>query len=285
MENASKALLIAGSILLVMLIIGLLALSWSKFSGFYSKNDDLAEIEDLSKFNLQFTNYQRNKVYGYELISLANRVADYNMRYSTVGKNDEKYNPITMKFTMTKEQSDKLQFNDVIEVTDIKGKMKKISADKLFKDTVYIQSQSSNQIVGQIFKRAVNTEEIYKSSTIATKLAKSINSLILSDTQLKYNEENRDMSRWNSWTNSLVTYNRIVNKENEIKFDNTDKNSIADAYEKMINTLINDANIMQYYEYYQFKRGIFECGENDITYDDVTGRVKSISFKFTGRIE
>ena len=125
MENASKALLIAGGILMVMLIIGLLAFSWSKITNFYNKDDELAEIEDVSKFNLQFTNYQRDKVYGYELISLANKVADYNMRYSTVGKKKEKYNPITMKFTITKEQSDKFQFNDVIEVT--------INSDKLIR--------------------------------------------------------------------------------------------------------------------------------------------------------
>lgn len=285
MENASKALLIAGGILMVMLIIGLLAFSWSKITDFYNKDDELAEIEDVSKFNLQFTNYQRDKVYGYELISLANRVADYNMRYSTVGKNDEKYNPITMEFTMTKEQADQLQFNDFIEIPDINGKKQKISTTKLFSDTRYTQSTLSNEIVDKIFKIAIKTEEIYGSSTIATKLAKSINSLILSDTQLKYNEDNRNMSKWNSWTNSLITYNRIVNKENRIDFDDTNQKSIARAYEDMIDTLLKDANIMQYYEYYQFKRGIFECGEDDIKYDSVTGRVSSISFKFTGRIE
>lgn len=285
MENASKALLIAGGILMVMMIIGLLAFSWSKITDFYNKDNEFAEMKNVSKFNLQFTNYQRDKVYGYELISLANRVADYNMRYSTVGKNDENYNPISMKFTMTKEQADQLQFNDFIKIPNIDGKIQKISTTKLFRYTEYVQSQSSNQIVEQIFNRAINTEEIYGNSTIATKLAKSINSLILSDEQLKYNEENRNMSRWNSWTNSLITYNRIVNKKNRIDFDDTNQESIADAYEKMIDTLLNDANIMQYYEYYQFKRGIFECGENDIKYDSVTGRVSSISFKFTGKIE
>ena len=46
MENASKALLIAAGILLVMLIIGLIIFSWSKFSDFYKSNDELEEIEN-----------------------------------------------------------------------------------------------------------------------------------------------------------------------------------------------------------------------------------------------
>ena len=98
MENASKALLMAGGILLVMLIIALLIFSWSKFTEFYSNDDELTEIDNISKFNLQFTNYENRDVYGYELISLANKVADYNMRYSNAegAQNDEKYKKITM---------------------------------------------------------------------------------------------------------------------------------------------------------------------------------------------
>ena len=93
MENASRALLIAGGILLVMMIIALLIFSWSKFTEFYSNDDELAEIENISKFNLQFTNHENRDVYGYELISLANKVADYNMRYSNASgaQNDEHY--------------------------------------------------------------------------------------------------------------------------------------------------------------------------------------------------
>lgn len=112
MENASKALLIAGGILLVMLIIGLLIFSWSKFSDFYNQSDELAEIEDITKFNLQFTNYENRKVYGYELISLANKIADYNMRYSNVGQNDEKYTPITMEIDFNR-KADVFYFGEI----------------------------------------------------------------------------------------------------------------------------------------------------------------------------
>ncbi len=45
----------------------------------------------------------------------------------------------------------------------------------------------------------------------------------------------------------------------------------------------NGEKIYEYYEYYQFKKAVFKC--TGITYDDVLGRVSSISFEFTGEIE
>ena len=82
MENASKALLIAGGILVSILVITVFIYMITRISEFRRSNEDLARIENVSEFNKRFTNYQREKVYGYELISLANRVADYNFRRS-----------------------------------------------------------------------------------------------------------------------------------------------------------------------------------------------------------
>ncbi len=54
------------------------------------------------KFNEQFANYDRDDVQGYELISLVNKIIDYNYRKSDDGeaKNNNKYSPIkiTVKF-------------------------------------------------------------------------------------------------------------------------------------------------------------------------------------------
>ena len=287
MENASKALLIAGGILLVMLIIGLLIFSWNKFSDFYSRNDDL------SKFNLQFTNYENRKVYGYELISLANKVADYNMRYSNANgaQNDEKYTPITMNFTMTEVQADSLRFSK--EIPNVNGKEMVISQkDKLFTRTKYEQSTTRNEIIEQIFNEAVRIEDIYRGSAIATKLAKSVNSLILDQNQLDYNYNNKQMSYIQSKTNSIMTYNSIVDAKDKIEYNiegmdaNLINNYVENKYKEMYTKLINEASVMKYYEFYQFKRGIFKCKNiTDNNYDKVSGRINLIEFEFTGKIE
>ena len=102
MENASKALIMAGGMLLAILIVSLLVYAWSLFSKYQSSQDDLTDIEDTAKFNEQFTNYQRDKVKGYEILSLVNKVIDYNYRKTNAegAQNDEKYKFVTIIIKM-----------------------------------------------------------------------------------------------------------------------------------------------------------------------------------------
>ena len=53
MENASKALIMAGGMLLAILIISLLVYAWSLFSKYQASKDSLADIEDTAKFNAE----------------------------------------------------------------------------------------------------------------------------------------------------------------------------------------------------------------------------------------
>lgn len=269
MENASKALLMAGGILLVMLIISFFLFAWGRFSEFYENNDELAEIDDISKFNIQFTNYQDRDVYGYELISLANKVADYNMRYSNVegANNNEKYNPITMNITIpTNMSKEKFWYGNEVE----------ISYDHLFIDGRITQSGTSNQIQN-VLSKVKNITDFYLDEHTANSLAKSINSLILYDkhgqpnAQLQYYMNVKKMTKEQAEESAVSTYNSIV-KINQVK-----------TYDKMIENIEHTACILQYYEYSQFKKAIFKC--TGIEYDDITGRVKSIDFNFEGRLK
>lgn len=92
----------AGGMLLAILIVSLLVYAWSLFSKYQSSQDDLVNIEDTAKFNEQFTNYQRDNVKGYDILSLANKVTDYNYRKSESDRtNDENYVPITIVINLT----------------------------------------------------------------------------------------------------------------------------------------------------------------------------------------
>ncbi len=296
MENASRALIMAGGVLLVMLIVALLLFSRGRIEEFYSKDEKLIDIEDISKFNLQFTNYEKRDVYGYEIISLANKVADYNMRFSNVAnaQNDEKYTPITMTVSLDG-KSEKLSVGDVI---DEKGNNLTAGFGRNFfgsynaSNNPMVQSSVRNDIIA-IIEQATQIETFYRDSTTASKLAKSINTLILSKEQLEYNYKYREMPYIQSKTNAIMTYNRIVgNSENQIEYKSEDidynqgtgvEKYVNDKYEELINTLKDKANVMKYYEYYQFKKGIFKC--TNIEYDSTSNRVKTIDFKFTGNIQ
>ena len=129
MENATKALMMAGGVILVMLLVSLFIYAWGTFSEYYASQQELSEISGTTEFNQQFTNYDRDDVSGYELISLANRIADYNQRYSTTGTNDENYVPVTLT----------INFNTTSGLS-YDGTM------RLFTSTSYTQSDTSNQI-------------------------------------------------------------------------------------------------------------------------------------------
>lgn len=79
MENASKALIMAGSVLLALLIIGSLVFMFSSLRSLKTAETDSEEDVQLAKFNQKMELYNRD-LYGPELISLANLIADYNDR-------------------------------------------------------------------------------------------------------------------------------------------------------------------------------------------------------------
>ena len=80
MENASKALIMAGSVLIAILVIGMLVLGYRNLSSLQQQKEDsesdLTSLEYMAKFE-QFN----RTLYGSELLSLANLQEDYNSSY------------------------------------------------------------------------------------------------------------------------------------------------------------------------------------------------------------
>lgn len=96
MENASKALLIAGGVLLAIMVVSLLILTFTKISDYQSSAQTLQKDSQLAQFNEQFVQYAQKDTKGTDLITLLNRVIDYNQK--TIGAGDINYdNKITVK--------------------------------------------------------------------------------------------------------------------------------------------------------------------------------------------
>ena len=83
MENASKALIIAGGVLIALLVISLLVVGWNRLTEYSISQEQIETVEQIIKFNKEFESYNKRVVRGYELISLENLVEDTNRRYST----------------------------------------------------------------------------------------------------------------------------------------------------------------------------------------------------------
>ena len=94
MENASKALLMAAGVLIALLTIGLLLFMFSAMSNTQKEGVQVEREAQVIEFNNQFTSYLRDDVRGSDMISLMNRVADYNKRKGD--NSEEKYQQINL---------------------------------------------------------------------------------------------------------------------------------------------------------------------------------------------
>lgn len=78
MENAAKALLIAAGILIVIMILTLVMGLWNQISTYYTEKHNTKMLEQTVEFNSKFDNYNGKTIRGNELISIINRIIDYN---------------------------------------------------------------------------------------------------------------------------------------------------------------------------------------------------------------
>ena len=83
MENATKALAIAGSVLIAVLILGILVYTYNRISDIKNTEYNTKVVEQSKDFNKAYENYNRKSVYGSELFSLANQMEDYNEKEAT----------------------------------------------------------------------------------------------------------------------------------------------------------------------------------------------------------
>ena len=79
MENASKALIIAGAILLAILIITLGIVIYQQAAGVLNSNS-MSEV-DITSFNSKFTQYEGENIRGAQVNSLLDQVRNNNITY------------------------------------------------------------------------------------------------------------------------------------------------------------------------------------------------------------
>lgn len=78
MENAAKALLIAAAILIAILILSAIVIFKDELSIYFSAQYEATMLEQVTKFNNKFQNYNGKTIQGNELVSIMNKISDYN---------------------------------------------------------------------------------------------------------------------------------------------------------------------------------------------------------------
>lgn len=113
MENASKALIIAGSVLLSILIISALVLMFNQLGELKRTEASAEDLKKINEYNKQIEGFERAGLYGSEILSIANLVNDYNQRQSDL----KGYEPIIFKVEFASE-NDKLK-KEYTQSTDL----------------------------------------------------------------------------------------------------------------------------------------------------------------------
>lgn len=82
MENATKALVMAGSILISIIILAILLYAFNVIKQYPEEQEEQAKIEQLSKFNTEYESYNKEKMYGTDIITVLNKANNNNKLYA-----------------------------------------------------------------------------------------------------------------------------------------------------------------------------------------------------------
>lgn len=82
MENASKALIMAGSILVGIILLSLGVYVYNVIVDFKKAESSTFTEEQLTKYNLEFLSYDKKVMYGTDVITCLNKAIDSNEKYA-----------------------------------------------------------------------------------------------------------------------------------------------------------------------------------------------------------
>lgn len=120
MENAVKALEIAGSVLMAVLILSCIVFGYSKVREFKQEEEKEERILQASDFNKDFDAYDRDNLYGTDMFSISNKIETYNKKenlderkqYAKINLNIKVNNQIKNAQYFNKSNYNENQLND-----------------------------------------------------------------------------------------------------------------------------------------------------------------------------
>lgn len=146
MENASKALVMAGGMLIALLVIGALVLMFNQIGDYEKGQHGIKKTTYIVEFNRDFERYlDDNEIIGADVISLINKVIDYNNKAKNGAVNNSIDSNIRMSITISDNmgrvkyvfnEDSVVNLNELIEDSEFKA-----SIFVLNKETVYEKGQ------------------------------------------------------------------------------------------------------------------------------------------------
>ena len=269
MENMSKALIIAAAMIGVVLILSILMLGYNKISAHYKNEHDLAMIEQTEEFNKRFENYHRKGVRGNDIISLMNRIIDYNASQSY--QDETKYPRIEVTIEIGKEHLGEFIFGGgdstyLLPTITNKGKTGTLPSD-LDKDLIKVTG-----IPSMLMNEYGDDFPVQLTETMLQKLSAEINNIMA-------NEDDKKSGSIKTRFKRAEILERVLGLKVGTEATDDIEIDLEYAITERGHSYIEKAQEIatQYYQYTQFKRAKFNCTE--MNYDKTTERVVEIKFE------
>lgn len=99
MENAAKALTIAGGVLIAIIVVATLWYSFQQWGILPQAKDDNEKISQEVEFNKEFESYNKQNLYGTDIITVINKAMANNEKYGITAELDDPYY-VDVKFSL-----------------------------------------------------------------------------------------------------------------------------------------------------------------------------------------
>lgn len=258
MENATKALLISAAVMIAIMILSLLMMAYNQVSDYYQTQHTDAMAKQTEEFNNNFINYDRDNIRGSELLSLMNKVIDFNERESYSDGTNYKRIEVTIKI-------DSQYLDDFTYPVD--------SSNEMSNRTLIISSEITNKTGGGTDRE--KDRKLIALTGVETDLIQDANAAGISGLD-KGKLETLSSNIGNIIVDEKATdqYSESIRtkRENVLK-EILEMNNITAKQIKVIKEIT-----YQYYQFMQFKRAYFNSsGEFEI--DPDTGRICGMNFE------
>lgn len=271
MENSTKAIIIAGGMFILIMVITLLVVFGRSLSSYMQGQHDKEIVKQVTEFNNKFANYQGTELRGNELISVLNRVIDYN----ALEAGEYGYDPVLVEIDLVDRNAldSVIKFNSKDENFLFKKNVSKIKNSKDSDNELKTISQKGTTILSKYSDKEKYPDN-YIPRLTDTKLQKL-------SAEISNIAQEKDNSSWLDGYdgNRIAVYNRTRAKKltSILGYEVSAEGKIkVDGIEKDIIPAVKNATC-EYYQYTQFKRIMFKC--TSIEYSQDTGRINKMSFE------
>lgn len=267
MENATKALLIAAGILLTIMILSIILVAYNQISDYYKSESEMVVAQQLEEFNKQFENYNRKNIRGNDIISLMNKIVDYNERQ--VYQAGSGYKRIEATLEMGNDNILNQFKYSTHTAWDLNPFLKQKITNKNSSDQELVNITETIKYLSTYFQ----SEGVTLTDLEFQVLASNASNILLSNSEeigldeySKSKREKRDKILKKIGINIELDSNLIP------------KDQSANSRMNKVKSITN-----RYYQYMQFKRACFDC--TGVKYDTETGRVYEMTFKLITEVE